>query len=72
MIQRTVSVPDEIDAMAQDMMAGDPDMSYSVAIRKILRAGREVIEREEQLRAEIAAGQSQMQFSDNDPVERSR
>lgn len=69
MVQRSISVPDEIDVMAQDMMSRDPDMSYSVAIRKILRAGREVIEREERRMAEIKAGQTQL---DMDEVEAGR
>lgn len=69
LVQRSISVPDEIDVMAQDMMSRDPDMSYSVAIRKILRAGREVIEREERRMAEIKAGQTQL---DMDEVEARR
>jgi hypothetical protein len=43
MKQRTISVPKEIDELAQRMQAADPDMSYSVALRKILRAGMQSI-----------------------------
>lgn len=43
MQQRTISVPAEIDDLAKRMQDADPDMSYSVALRKILRAGMQAI-----------------------------
>jgi hypothetical protein len=58
MVQRTIGVPDEIDQAALAMMADDPDMSYSTAIRKILRAGMRQIESERDIRE----GRTQLNF----------
>jgi len=43
MVQRSIAVPAEIDELAQRMQEADPDMSYSMAIRRILRAGASTI-----------------------------
>lgn len=49
MVQRSVAVPDEIDALALQIQASDPDITYSMAIRKILRAGMRQIESEQRI-----------------------
>ena len=51
MVQRSVAVPQEIDELALRMLEKDPDISYSTAIRKILRAGFRSIETEQDVRA---------------------
>jgi hypothetical protein len=43
MVQRSITVPAEIDELARRMQEADPDMSYSMAIRRILRAGASAI-----------------------------
>jgi hypothetical protein len=43
MVQRSIAVPAEIDELARRMQEADPDMSYSMAIRRILRAGASTI-----------------------------
>lgn len=51
MVQRTIGVPQEIDELAQSMIRDDPDMSYSTALRKILRAGVRAMKVEQDVRA---------------------
>jgi hypothetical protein len=54
-VQRSISVPVEIDELAKRMCRQDPDMSYSTAIRKILRAGQSSIAEEHQEKQEQKA-----------------
>jgi len=56
MIQKSIAVPDEVDKLATRMQSSDPDMSYSMAIRKILRAGMESIMETER----VYAGRTQI------------
>lgn len=56
MIQKSIAVPDEVDRLATRMKDSDPDMSYSMAIRKILRAGMESIMESER----VYAGRTQI------------
>jgi hypothetical protein len=58
-ITKTVFIPEEVDALIQEMLARDPDLSYSAAVRKILRAGREAIVED----ARILSGQSQIDMA---------
>jgi len=51
-VQRSISVPAEIDDLALKMCDEDPDCTYSIAIRKILRAGIQVIEEREHAESE--------------------
>jgi hypothetical protein len=56
MIQRSVAVPEAIDQLALSMLQDDPDMTYSMAIRRILRAGKQNIEEQRSQTTSTADG----------------
>ena len=43
LINKSILIPTEVDTIARRLQATDPDMSYSMAIRRILRAGITVV-----------------------------
>lgn len=55
-IQRNIGIPLDVDDAIQGMMTRDPDLSYSAAARKVLRAGIRVMGQGE----DIESGRTQI------------
>jgi hypothetical protein len=55
-IQRNIGIPLDVDDAIKGMMTRDPDLSYSAAARKVLRAGIRVMGQTK----DIESGQTQL------------